>query len=156
LSNIDSLEVNFRINYSRKLAETYYYKEDYESPGKVISQNITKNDLIISTVAPIEYYLPKLDYYFRSYTDVEFWGRSRNKGTTEIWTNTNLIFKKDQLIFLIDENKKNIWLITYSNTRPGAPELDKELAKKYIDKLFYTNRDGSLNVHYIKASQKEI
>ncbi len=126
LTNVDSLKNSFRINYPRKLAETYYFKENYKSTAKIISQNMKPNDITISTVAPIEYYLPKLDYYYRSYDDVEFWGRSRDGGRKEVWTNSNLLYKENQLINLVDESKVNIWLITYTNTRPGPLLLTKD------------------------------
>jgi len=152
LINIDSKEVSFRMNYPRYLAGTYYYKEDYESGAKIIKEKMSNTDLIVTTVAPIEYYLPKLDYYYRSYKDPEFSVRSRNKGTLEVWTNTKLIYKENQLIELIEESKTNIWLITYSENRPGVPEFDKELIKKYSGNPSYSNLDGSLNIYYIKAS----
>ena len=152
LSSIDSIEASFRINYPGKLAETYYFKEDYESPAKVIKENMSNDDLIITTVAPIEYYLPKLDYYYRSYKDNEFEGRSRDKGTIEVWTNSRLIYKENQLIKLLDNSTKNIWLITYSSKRPGVPEFDKELITKYYDNFFIQILIESLDVFYIRCN----
>jgi hypothetical protein len=102
-------------------------------------------------VAPVEYYLPKLDYYYRTYKDPEFSIRSRNKGKTEVWTNSKLIYKEEEFINLIEKRKNNIWLVTYSETRPGVPDFDKELIKKYSGNPYFSNLDGSLKVFYIKS-----
>ncbi len=156
LKNIDTLEVSFRMNYPQKLAGTYYYKEYYLSAAKQLKENLKNDDLIITTVAPIEYYLPRLDYYYRPYTDVEFKIRSRDKGRREVWTNSSLFYKEEWLTDFINKSKKNIWLITYSGKRPGINEFEKELVKRYSDYLFYTTPEGSLNVYYIKADLKNL
>ena len=147
--NINTREIMYRENYPKRLAGIYYYKEDYKSTGEFISQNLLFGDLIVSTIAPVEYYLPRLDYYFRDYRDKEFTARSREKGKTEVWTNSKLIYKESVLRKLIENSDQRIWLITYSDKRPGVSGFEKELHAKYSEYKYYTNPDGSLNVYLI-------
>ena len=90
---IDSPEVTYRINYTPKEAEFYFWREDYKSPSEMVNENASENDIIISTLDLPVYYLKKMDYIYRSLEDREFDGISRDHGKKELWTNANLIYK---------------------------------------------------------------
>jgi hypothetical protein len=144
--NINSKRIHFKEDYGRELAGLYYYREDYKSPAEVINKKRQNNEIVISLLAPMEYYLDNLDYYYRNYKDEEFTGRSRERGKKEIWTNSKLIFKEEDLLQKLTHRDKTIWLITYSDKRNYSSELDKKLNFKYNNYLFYVNINNTINV----------
>ena len=153
LINIDSKEVHFRTIYNHKRATIYFYRNDYVTPAEVINENMNDSDLVVTTQAPIEYYLKRLDYYYRNYKDAEFTGRSRLDGKKEIWTNANLIYTKKDFLNFLQSSKRTIWLSNFSSERFGESPLEVELNKKYSKYLYFVNLDSSINVYKIPPSE---
>ena len=153
LINIDSKEVHFRTIYKPDQATVYFFRNDYVTPAEVINKKMSQSDITITTQAPIEYYLKRLDYYYRDYTDGEFSGRSRLGGEKEIWTNANLIYTKKDLFRLIKNSRSTIWLSDFSNKRPGIQSTDKEINKAFSKYIYYVNIDSTINVFKIPPSK---
>ena len=149
LLNINSREVHFRTIYKPSQATIYFFRNDYVTPAEVINDNMSDSDLVITTQAPIEYYLKRLDYYYRNYKDGEFTGRSRLDGKKEVWTNANLIYTKKDLFNFIKNSKSTIWLSDFSNRRYGIQSTDKEINEKFGKYLYYMNLDSTINVFKI-------
>jgi len=151
LLKIDSNEIRYRTIYKAEQKNIYYYQEDYITPSKVINKNVGSSDLVMTTFTPItiEYYLKKLDFIYLNYKDPEFSSRSREKGKKELWTNANLIYKEEDFINKIKDSKSLVWLIDFSNKRPGASVLGEKINKDFSDYLYYVNTDSTINVFKI-------
>ncbi|OGU32227.1 MAG: hypothetical protein A2057_04755 [Ignavibacteria bacterium GWA2_35_9] len=155
LLKIDSNEIRFRTIYEPK-RNIYYYQEDYVTPAEFINKNMKDNDIVMTNNASltIEYYLKRLDYIYINYQDSEFTGRSRSKGTKEIWTNANLIYKEEKFLDMLNNSKSTIWLGNFSNKRPGVSPEEKKINKEFSRYLYYVNLDSTINVYKIPSNNK--
>ena len=149
LVNIDTKEIHFRTIYNHERATIYFFRNDYVTPAEVINKNMNDSDIVVTTQAPIEYYLKRLDYYYRNYKDGEFTGRSRLGGKREVWTGAKLIYKENDLLNLLDSTKSTIWLSDFSDKRFGHNPFEAEINKKYKKYLYYVNLDSTINVYKI-------
>ncbi len=149
LLKIGSNEVRYRTIYQPAQENIYYYQEDYISPATKINKNLSAGDLVVTTQAPIEYYLKRLDYKYLDFRDMEFSIRSRNNGHKEVWTNANLIYKEDDFLNLLKHSKSTIWLSDFSDKRPGVSQLEKKINSEFSQHLFYVNFDSTINVFKI-------
>ncbi len=154
ISHIDSKKVVFKEGFNKKRTGMYYFREDYKTVGETINKYSSKDDIIVTLLTPADYYLDKLDYCYRNFNDKEFTGRSRENGKKEIWTNSNLIYKKDSLYNILKIRKKTVWLITFSNKRYYASKLNRDLNKEFQKYLFYTNLNNTINVYKLSPNIK--
>jgi hypothetical protein len=154
LFNIDSKEINFKDGFNKKQSGMYYYREDYETPAEIINKNLKKDDIVISTQETIEYYLNRLDYFYKPFNDSEFWGRSRNNGKTEIWSNSKLIYTEENLNNILENRTTTVWLVNFSNNRHYVSELEQKINAKYSEYLFYKNLNNTVNVFKLIPNQE--
>jgi hypothetical protein len=147
--NIDSHGIHFKMGYSKELVRLYYFREDYEMASQAINKNLESGDIVISTLAPMEYYLDKLNYFYLDYNNVEFSRRSRLNGTKELWTNACLIYRSVDLYEIINKRSSTIWFATYSEDSLHIGELEKEFNKKYSKYKFYTTLNYTINIYKI-------
>lgn len=112
LYNIDSRNVNFREHYSKKLKDHYYPRWDVRTPDEYVNRNLKKGDIVIIDEQLSEFYLKRVDYIYKDYTDnVEFPGISVLNGTKERWTGANLIYTAPGLINFLLHKDSDKWLI---------------------------------------------
>ena len=151
LLKIESNEIRFRTIYQPNRKNIYYYQEDYLTPAKVINKNAGDSDIVVTvfTAITIEYYLKRLDFIYLNYKDPEFSGRSRLLGKKELWTSANLIYKEENFLDKINNSKSTIWLIDFSNRRPGVSSLEEVINKDFSEYLYYVNIDSTVNVFKI-------
>ncbi len=149
LLNIKTQKEHFKEGYPKYQATMYYLREDYKTVAEYVNEHINKKDIVILTVAPAEYYLKHLDYYYRNYKDMEFTIRSREKGTKELWTNAKLIYDENKLLDMIKNfnGKNNLWLITYSPQRFYAKGLKIKIYNMYKNKIVYRNLNNTIVVY---------
>jgi hypothetical protein len=155
LLKIDSNEIRFRSIYEPVRENIYYFQEDYISPADIINKNMSNEDLVVTTQAPIEYYLKKLDYNYINYNDGEFTIRSRMRGQKEVWTNARLIYKESDLFNLLKNSKATIWLSNFSNRRPGVSPEERRINDEFSKYLYYVNFDSTINVYKIPHISKK-
>ena len=102
LVEIDSKEINFRMNYNQGLADHFYFRRDVRSPAEFINSYIQTNDVVISTKRSVEYYLKRrLDYSYEDLHSTEIMALIACNGEKEIWTNANLVYRETELLKLI-------------------------------------------------------
>ncbi|MFV2055004.1 MAG: hypothetical protein ACC707_01000, partial [Thiohalomonadales bacterium] len=111
LYNIKSYEVNFRQNLSDGLMSHLYPRRDVRSAADYVNKTKRLNDQVIITDVSISPYLDSLNYFYRSYLNLEFNSVSCQQGALERWTNAPLLYKEKDLLDVISENKGTIWLI---------------------------------------------
>ena len=153
LLHISSKEVRYRTIYNHRLANIYYYDEDYTTPAMVMNKKMKSSDVVITTQATIEYYLKRLDYDYINYEDAEFPIRARLKGKKEVWTNANLIYTKRDLLDLLKNSKSTVWLSDFSDKRYGVSPLEMEINKEFKKYLYYVNIDSTVNVFKIPPKE---
>jgi len=152
LLNIDSKEINFRINFSLAEKVHYYPRWDTRTPAEMINNNASSDDLIITNEQVNDFYLKRLDYVYIDYRG-KLQGVSVDQGKKELWTNANLFYDdKDLINFLLKANKTK-WLII--NTLWGIRILRQDnffqSFKKYA---VYANPDSSAILYKIPPNPK--
>lgn len=156
LLKIDSNEIRFRSIYEPIRENIYYFQEDYISPADIINRNMSNEDLVVTTQAPMEYYLKKLDFNYINYNDGEFTIRSRMGGKKEVWTNARLIYKENDLFDILKNSKSTIWLSNFSNKRPGVSPEERRINDEFSEYLYYVNFDSTINVYKIPHISKKL
>ena len=148
--NIDSKEVNFRMNYSVNLAEHYYRRWDVKSPADVINKELQANDIIIANQLEVEYYLKKIDYIFIDFRNPRILQQSVLGGRRERFTNAKLIYKLADLERLLERKNVRIWFIEYKIDPRYKKELEEiSFYKQFGKYLYYTSIDSSISVYKI-------
>ena len=152
LAAIDSKEVNFRLCYNYYKKMHYCFRLDYASPAQIINKKMQKKDIIISTIAQVDYYLKRLDYIYNDNSFNEFMIITACAGKNHIWTNAKLIYKEEALWKLLDNNPATVWLITSSeNTKFLRSNTTRKINKIYKKYFVGESLDGSINVYQIKS-----
>ncbi|MFX0199069.1 MAG: ArnT family glycosyltransferase [Candidatus Hodarchaeota archaeon] len=151
--NIDSKEVNFRMNMYPKLGGHYYRRMDYRTPAQTINQHLQDDDIVISTLGPPDYYLNRLDYYYCDYREHDFSSISACSGKRERWSNAKLIYKEDSLWSILDNQHSTIWLIAQAEKAYYRPTISRKILKKYSKDVFGKSMDGMINVYKISRSR---
>ena len=148
LMNIDSKEINFRKNFRLPLVIHYYPRWDSKIPAELVNKESNKNDIIITNEYTSEFYLKRLDYIFRHYSEAEFSGISILNGNRERWTNAKLIYRYSDLHRKIDTSHHRTWLIINTTWVWAIPELDS-LIEKYKPYLYTKSTDGRILLYKI-------
>jgi len=148
LKNIDSKEINFRMNFSLPLTEHYYPRWDVKTPAEVINKNAGLNDIVIINEQINDYYLNKLNYIYRDYHGADFPGESVDIGRMERWTGAKLIYDDKKLIDLLKKDDRIKWLLlnTIWSTRFLKADSFFVQFNKYA---VYANDDSSAIVYKI-------
>jgi len=149
LLKIDDEAYVFRTSYYPKLAQHYFSKVDVKTPAEIINQNISSEDIVISTnYLQIDYYLTKLDYVYISPKSKELPIQSARKGTMDIWSNAGLIYQDDYLLNLIENIKSTVWIVIASSIE-DQENIEKEIANRYRDYVYYTSTDNRVEVYRV-------
>ena len=151
--NIDSIDYNFRRNFSDDLAGHYYHRSDARSVAEFVNKNKTDNDIVISTLHTPEYYLNKLDYYYGDYHSGEFTALIACSGTKNIWTNTLMIYKEEELWNIINKHGRGVYIITNSEKYPYRSDVTKEINNKFHKFEVFTDYSGIISVYYLSANR---
>ena len=149
LMNIDTKEINFRMNFSFPLTIHYYPRYECRTPSEIVNKESDVDDIVVTNEQITDYYLNRLDYIFRDGSSVEFRGESVLNGTKERWTNANLIYRYSDLSSFIDNNQQRKWLII--NKMWALDDLNS-LISKYEKYLYYTSIDGRILLFKIPNS----
>jgi len=158
LAGVESKDVNFRSCYNFDRKVHYYLRLDYETPAKIINKNFQKNDIIVSTIVPVEYYLNKnLDYTYTDQNLKEFEGILACSEKKHLWTNANLLYTEEMLLNVLDNNHTTVWLITSSmNKKFYKSKISTKINKIYKNYFVGQSQDGLINVYKIKSRHGKI
>jgi hypothetical protein len=149
LVNIDSEEVNFRINYNYQKTRHFYPRYDVRTPAEVINKHVQADDLVIINEINLEYYLNKLDYIFIDYRSRRFPILSTLEGTRERWTSAKLIYKISDLQKMLTEPKQTIWFMVHKKVYIQQPLIEMDFYNKFSEFLFYESIDKMVQVYRI-------
>lgn len=152
LKEIDSKEINFRLNYDLFRAVHYYPRQENKTPAQTINHNSKNGDIIVSTDTSVDYYLNRLDYSYVSINSRELRVVVGCDGTKQIWTNAKLIYEEEALFKLLDNSSVTVWLITRSMAAKYKNDTEKKINSRYKNYLFGESLDGSINVYKIQPT----
>jgi hypothetical protein len=165
MKKIDSKEVNFRMNYKQRIARHFYPRRDYNSPALVINDEISSEDIVISTLTPVDFYIKRIDYIFIDKKSKRLPGVIACSGSKELWSNAKIIYSEEKLWNIVDDNASVIWLIAASkeknksikrvvNISDEATTISEKIFQKYHSYIFQKSLDKRILVYKISHQNK--
>lgn len=150
LFNVDTQEVNYRINYNNYLKRHLYRRWDIKTPTDYVKMNLNKGDLIMINENSMEYYLPRVDFFNFDYKHHAFVALSVEKGKKERWSNACLIYTNEDLINFIENSETTIWFLVF----PEMWLYDIDFNNRYQYYLINTGIDGLIKVFKFPGKNK--
>jgi hypothetical protein len=144
---IDSAEYNFRTIYSRELSAHYYPRSDSRAVADFINKTRQEGDLVISTLHSPEYYLDRLDYFYRDNNAIEFSGIIACSGTRNIWTNALMLYKEEQLWEVIAAHQGTVFIITKSRDSKFRGSATEIINEKFSNNAVFTDLSNKITVY---------
>jgi hypothetical protein len=153
---IDSKEVNFRMNYGvdSERAKVYIRRYEVRTPAEIINKNAGKDDIVIATFLTVDYYLDRIDYVYKDYKKRGFTNMAISGGTSDLWTNSKLLYKEEDMLEIIKNPEKTVWICAFSENSKNPWPIESILAEEFAHSLYYTSLDGTVNVYRIDHSMK--
>ena len=146
-TKIDDDTIIYRMAYDDDMSNHLYARWDYRSPAELINRFRSPDDIIISSVYASPYYLDRLDYSFHDHGRDNFLNVVACQGKRNLWTNARLISIPDELLSIIEDTDRTVWLIAPSSQYRWTADIEKEIATKYASNIIYNSVDGNLNVY---------
>ena len=148
--NIDQPEINFRSALNQDQKNLFVYREDYRSPAEYVNRNLGAGDSVITTIRAVEFYLRRLDFFYKEVTMAEFEAISGCQGRREIWTNKPLVHTERALFDQIDKSRGTVWIIAHSSHYPYQQMLERDLERRYASNIVYTGLDRTIIVYRLE------
>jgi hypothetical protein len=150
VSQIDSREMNFRLNFTSAEKTHYYPRWDTRTPAEFINQNVKNDELVISNEQVYDFYLKRVDYFYYNYMEPEFAGISIDRGKKERWTNADLVYTRNDFKRLLADTTETKWLLI--NTFYGNKDLESlNISNDFKKYLVYTDQDSITYVYKIPS-----
>jgi hypothetical protein len=150
LINIDSKEINYRVNLPTAVKEHYYQRWDIRTPAQIINKYAAPSDIVITNEQVNSFYLKKLDYIYIDYRGT-LSGVSVDNGKKELWTSANLIYDDKKLIDCLIKKNNTKWVIV--NTLWGMKPLqDDGFFRNFGKYAVYANPDSTAILYKIPGN----
>ena len=109
--NINTAEVNYRVNYPGKLQEHYKSRNDNRGPAYFINERLKDTDTVIIAASAPDFYLDRVDYrykelWLKNFPNHIICGMEHDK-----WSNAPVLYKKEQIENLVKSSVGDVWLI---------------------------------------------
>ncbi len=145
--NVDSKNINFRKGYLEEQKYHLWYRKDFRSPAQFINDRLTPGATVITTLLPIDYYMERVDFVYRSRENPEYQNVVACGGEREIWTNARLISREEQLFDLVDGRHDTVWVVTDSAAYSSQSPIERRLSTEFVESLVYVGAGGYVNVY---------
>lgn len=146
LWNIDTEQALYRLGYERSRASQYYNRFDSRSPAQYVNSKRAANDVVVTSVVAVPYYLDRIDYFYLSQESHKFTGVVGCRGQRHLWSNAKMVDQPEELEALLAQEQGTVWLITQSRKQAREmPELGR-LTEQYRERVEYISSDGTIEV----------
>ena len=120
LRDVDSEAVHFRTQMKPFLANHYYQRANVRAAADWLESNAREGDIVINSFPSLDFYYPKVDYFFIDWSDRRFPGLTCRRGTIERWSNTALLYTIESFQARLRAGKRVFYVVR-------RPELDAML-----------------------------
>lgn len=149
LRHLSQPDVNFRMMYQPVRQRHYYHRYDYRSAAEYVNSRAERQDLVISLIPVVDYYLDRLDYRFVGVDEEDFPILSACGGTREIWSRARMIYRVEDLIERIGSSPgSSIWIIALSER---MNEVDQRLRLSFGNSVERVGFDERILAYRIAA-----
>ncbi len=150
LSHITQPNIMYRTQYNLDEQNHYYPRRDFRTPATFINSRVKSNELIVSEVSPVDLYLQRpIDIIYLPIEQKRFWTRAALLATKDRWTDADLIYRREDLRQLLNQNSQPIWLIVFSMNWFNTPV--KAFRNQPSLSLEYSNIDNTIDVFHVPA-----
>jgi hypothetical protein len=111
LYRVDSAAVQFRRGLSPGLAQHLIARADVRSAAEWLNRNIRNGDIVIDSLQSLDFYYPKIDYFYMNWEDPRFGGWTCRGGTIERWGNTPLLYTAPALQAKLQAGKRVFFVL---------------------------------------------
>jgi hypothetical protein len=123
LRYVDSAAIHFRTEMKPFLANHYYKRANLRAVAGWLTAHADDDDVVISSVQGLDFYYPKIDYFYMSSSDRRFTGWSCRGGTVERWGNTPLLYSVAALQAQFTSGKQVFYVIRRPELDPILPQF---------------------------------
>jgi hypothetical protein len=123
LRYVDSAAIHFRTDMKPFLANHYYKRANLRAVAGWLTAHADDDDVVISSVQGLDFYYPKVDYFYMSSSDRRFTGWSCRGGTVERWGNTPLLYSVAALQAQFTSGKQVFYVIRRPELDPILPQF---------------------------------
>jgi hypothetical protein len=123
LRYVDSAAIHFRVRMEPFLAHHYYKRADVRTVANWLKQNTNEDDIVINSVQSLDFYFPRIDYFYMNSSDRRFSGWTCRGGTVERWGNTPLLYSIPALQAQFDKGKHVLYVIRRAELDDLLPHL---------------------------------
>ena len=109
--NINTAEINYRVNYPSKLQEHYKSRDDYRTPAYFINERLKDTDTVIIAASEPDFYLDRVDYRYKALWMKNFPNHILCGVEHDKWSNAPLLYKKEQIMDVVKSSIGAVWLI---------------------------------------------
>jgi hypothetical protein len=109
--NINTAEINYRINYSPQLREHYKSRRDARTPSVFVNERLQEDDVVIIGESEPEFYLDRVDYRYKKLETKNFPGHIHCGIEHDRWSNAPVLYKDQQLDEVIETAAGDVWVI---------------------------------------------
>ena len=92
LRYVDSQVVHFRVGMKPSRAQHLNARANVRAAAEWLNRNISNGDVVIDSFQSLDFYYPKIDYFYMNWSDPRFAGWTCRGGTIERWGNTPLLY----------------------------------------------------------------
>lgn len=156
LFRVDSAAVNFRQPYVPLEMHHFVPRFDYRTPAASVNAERKPGDIVVSCVLPPNFYLRTTsDYFVIPRKDPEYGGLVDARGR-ERWTGAAVLDKESDLIALLDDTSRSIWVIAGSESFPFGRGIPQFFARRYPFAMVRQGVDGSIAVYRFPAGRPPV
>jgi len=129
----------------------YYHRYDYRSAAEYVNARAQRQDVVISLIPAVDYYLDRLDYRFVGFDEEDFSVIIARAGTREIWSNAPLIYRVEDLLERTGSGPGGAtWVIALSGRNN---EVDQRLRASFGDSIIRVGIDERIVVYPLTSAQ---
>ena len=125
LLNVDSEAIFFRVGMKPGVASHYETHSNVRAAAQWLAAHATQSDTVISSYQSLDFYYPRLDYFYMDSSDRRFSGWSCRGGTVERWGNTPLLYSVPALEAQIISGKRVFYVLERRHLEKMPTELQR-------------------------------
>ena len=109
--NINTAEINYRINYPTELQEHYKSRKDNRTSAYFINARVKEIDTVVIAESAPDFYLDTTDYRYKELWNSKFRHHIICGLEHDKWSNAPILYKTEQIDELINNAAGDVWLI---------------------------------------------
>lgn len=155
LVRVNDPEVRYRTAFHWDVAAHLYPRRELRSPAKYVNERLGPDDIVVSGVTAVVYYLDRIDYRYVPYWSYNFSAVSTLRGTRELWTNAPLLWRQEHVDNLLNRGK-TVWLLLPGDPRDIRGDREEAWRQSLSRWRVYVSRDSTVHVFRLPGEMNNL